>query len=81
MDIKELSSEVKISIGAIVSAILSIVTGTWILASIYFEFQLYSKEIQWTKDRIEYVNDRHDRKQERILEILNQILEEEEYIK
>lgn len=70
IEVKELRNDVRISLGAIVSFTVALATATWLIASVYFEFKLHSKEIQWTKDRIEYVNGRHDRINERYEERL-----------
>ena len=46
-------------IGGLVLTVASI---AWTLAGIYFRFQMVEAEIQTIRDRVEYVNDRIDKK-------------------
>ena len=46
----------------IVSGICGVFMLAWVLAGIYFEFKSHEKDMKVLKDRIEYVNDRIDKK-------------------
>ena len=72
-DFKEWNKELSISVGAILGWTMMIITITFTVTSVWHRFQLTEAEYLQLGQKIEYVDERHDRKHDRLQEQIDAI--------
>ena len=65
-EVEEFKKVIPLSIGAIVFWTTAIIVGTFYVATVFFQFRGMQGELQNLSDRIEYVDDRVDKKTARV---------------
>jgi hypothetical protein len=64
--VKEFGQSIKISIAFYIFSLVIVGIGAWYVSDVHTRFSLQNEKIRENKAFIDYVNDRHDRKQERM---------------
>ena len=66
MDVKEFGNSIKITVAFYIFSLVTVAVGAWFVSDVHTRFKLQNDKINSNSERTEYVNDRHDRKYERM---------------
>ena len=72
-EIKEFNHSIKITIAFYMFSMVVVATGSWYVSDVHTRFSLQNDKIHTNAERVEYINDRHDRKYERLEDRLKEL--------